>query len=956
MKRLQLLTTCAALTALLATAHPAHAQAPSQNGYYRFPALHGDQLAFASEGDVWQVSASGGQARRITTHADDESQVRISPDGRTLAFVASYNGAPDVYVMPIGGGAPRQVTFETGRVWLHGFSQTGEIIYSTDNVPGPTVTRNVRLLDINSGKARTLPLADANEASVDEAGQYVYFTRFGLKVTGDNARNYRGGAKTQFWRWALGSTQEAVRMDQNLPCNVSQPVASGGKIYVICDAGGTANLWSINPDGSGAQQLTRHSDYDVRSFSLHQGRIVYQHGADLRLLDLAKGTDAVIPVTLASDFEQRQTRWLRNASRFAETALASLDARKVVLTARGQIAVAAPGSVRRVTIDTPDQSRARSALLSRDGKTVYALIDKDGTSAVWAFPADGSPGGKQLAAPTQDHLWRLSLSPDGKSLALSDKGSKLWLIDTTSGQAREIDQAVQGGDNAHDDLSWSPDSRYLAFAGARSERDRNRAQIVLIDRETGQKALVTSDKYDSGAPAFSPDGQWLYFLSDRTFNPSPSSPWGDRNMGPAFNKRTKIYAVSLTGKGRFAFQPADELAPEPKTPDAKPADAAKAEDKKPVATGKTPAEAPKVANTVVWEGLAERLYEVPLPAGNYNRLEVGPERLYVLDTDDSQPFVRNLRIAELTAVAPKFETLFPAVNGFDLTADGKRLMVVKSMGEGQIYLMDAMARRPEDLSRFTVRLSDWGLEVKPADEWRQMFHDAWRMHRQFAYDSTMRGVDWNAVRSKYAPLVDRVNSRQELDDLLAQMIAEFGLLHSQIRVADQRTDIETAPVARLGAVFSATDTGLKIERIYRGEAETPSDRGPLERAAIKILVGDVLTRVNGQPVRTDGDLNQALREQSGQQVLIELMRDGKPLKTVVTPVAQSRESQLRYNDWVIRTREAVNKASQGRIGYVHLFAMGATDVASFAREFYANYDREGLIIDVRRNRGGNIDS
>ncbi len=920
-------------------------------GYYRFPALGGDRVVFTAEGDLWSVPLAGGLARRLTSHPAEESQAAISADGSLLAFVAAYDGVPDVYVMPLAGGAPRRLSFDGGRVFVQGFHPDGSVVYATENVIGPTLSRVLRAVDPATGATREIPLADANESSFDGDGRTLWFTRFGLHMSADNAREYRGGAMAQLWRWSVDGDAEAQRIAADLDANLSRPMWWNGRLYALGDADGVANLWSMAADGSDRRALTRHVEFEVRTPSLGDGRIVYQHGADLRVFDLASAEDRLVPITLGSDFEQRRERFLRRPLAFVGSLELSAAGDRVAVAARGRAALAGVGPIRRIEIATPATARVRHPVLSPDGKTVHAIVDQDGRSEVWRFPADGSSGGTALTRDGEVHRWRLYPSPDGRWLAHDDKQGRLWLLDLRDGSNRMLDESEHARDDAYESVVWSVDSRHIA--AARPDTTRQRSQIVLIALNGAKPAVLSSDRYDSYAPRFSRDGQWLYFLSDRTFQAPASGPWGDRNTGAGFDRRTRVYALALQSGSRFPFQPRNELqAATPDAPTPPSGDAPKAGSK-----GAPPLPA------VEFDGLAARLYEVPLAAGNYSALAVDDERLYLLDRDaapDAKPVLKTLAI---NADAPQPEVFSPDVQSFALSADARKLLLVKPGTDpqapqlpGEIFIVDAGAKAPADVSKLQVRLADWNLAIDPVAEWQQMFDDAWRMHRQFSFDPAMRGQDWDAVRARYAPLLARVTDRAELDDLLAQMSAEHGILHSQVRGGELRADPESVAAAALGATYSALADGVRIERIYRTEAELPSERGPLEQPGVDVREGDVLLAIDGKPVRNGGDIANALRQRAGQQVLLTLRRANAPLKAVVVPVPLERDALLRYGDWVHATRARVEAAGEGRIGYLHLRAMGGADMASFVREFYAHYDREGLIIDVRRNRGGNIDS
>ncbi len=932
---------CAAIAALgmVTVAHGAE----TTPGYFRFPALHGDTVVFTAEGDLWSVPLSGGVARRLTTHPGEESQAAISPDGRHVAFIGAYDSVPEVYVMPLAGGEPRRLSFDTARANVVGWTPAGEVLFSTEGTVGPSWRRVLRAADPDGKTQRELPLADANEASFDADGKTLWFTRFGLHITGDFARDYRGGAMAQMYRYALDGQAEATRIATDLDANLRRPMWWNGKLYAVSDADGHDNLWEMATDGSARRALTHYRDWDVRGAALDRGRIVFQLGADLHVLDVADGSDRVIPITLVSDFEQRRERQLAKPMAFLTDATLSASGDRVVLSTRGRVALAGTGPMRRVDVAIPEHGRARAAVLSNDGQQVFAIVHRDDGNEIWSLPADGSPGGKALTDDGDTQRWRLYPSPDGRFLASDDKSARLWLIDTRNGERRVIDSTSHGGDDAYASVTWSPDSRWLVVSRADTARGAN--QLLLIDTRSNTRRVLTSDRYDAARASFSPDGRWLYFLSDRNFQVATPSPWGDRNMGPFFDKRTRVYALALQTDSRFPFLPDNELSvvkakPEASKPDDK-------NDKK----SATP--------EIVLDGLAERLYEVPVAPGNYRGLAVDNERLYLLAAEASNEIKPRLLTLAIGKEGAQPEVFMTDVQGFSLSDDRKKLLVGKATPEGlgDLLLFDAAAKPPADLSKAVVRLGDWRPRINPVEEWRQMFDDAWRMHRLFAFDAAMRGRDWPAVRARLRPLVDRVTDRAELDDLLSQMSADHGALHSQVRGAEYRADPDTAVPATLGASYETTRDGVRIAHIYRTEAELPSERGPLQQAGVDAREGDVLVAINGAPVRGPGDIAHALYNQVGQQVLLTLRRgSAAPHRTVVTPIPIDRDATLRYGDWVQTTRETVTRVGEGRIGYLHLRAMGAADIATFAREFYANFDREGLIIDVRRNRGGNIDS
>lgn len=951
-------------------------QAAAADPYFRFPAIRGDTIVFTAEGDLWRTPLAGGKATRLTTHPSSETQAAISHDGKLVAFAASYEGAQEAYVMPIEGGLPKRITFENGGVTVLGWTAQGEVLVSTENSVGPAKHRIVAALDPVKMTRRVLPLADANDAVLSDDGRSVFFTRMGLSMTNDNVKGYRGGAHAQLWRYELGAKDEATRLFADDEANNRRAMWWQGRIYFISDAGGADNIWSALPDGSDRKVHTGHTEWDVRTASLGDGRIAYQLGADLRVFDIASGSDALVKASLVSDFDQQRTRRVRSPL----AALTDIDvankAQRIVLTARGKVTIAGTGSYRRVEIAVPEGARARSAVFSHDDKWVYAFVDTTGENEIWRYAADGSGQGERLTFDGASHRSGIYPSPDGRWLAHTDKKGRTWLLDLQARTNVIIDDAMQVGADSPDQVVWSPDSRNLAFVRVGSSEQRN--QIGMLNLASKKLSFVTTDRYTADSPVFSPDGKWLYFLSARHFNVANSGPWGDRNMGPVFDRRVGVFALALQPGVRFPFKPEDELTkPEEQSPEAAARTAVQAPGKDEAdksaavaaaaaavdAADTKGAKKPTPTPAIDYAGLRERLYEVPVAPGNYRSLAVDDKRLYILESDNGRNGV--LKTLEISRSSPQPQVFASNVRQFGLSTDRKHVFYrsFHASGPGEMLIVAAGAKAPADLSKAKVQIGDWAVRSNPRLEWKQMFNDAWRMHRDFLYDANMRGIDWAAVRTRYAPLVERVTDRAELNDVLGMMVGELGALHSQIVPGDVRRATGEGVPASLGAVFTRVDEGFRVDRVYRSEPELPSERGPLAAPDVDVKEGDIITAVNGKSLRDARDIADLLLDQADKQVLLNVKSAAKgakgndrPRAVIVTPVSMARHASLRYADWEQGRAQQVEQASKGRIGYLHLRAMVARDINAFARDFYANINKEGLIIDVRRNNGGNIDS
>ncbi|MCU8086035.1 S41 family peptidase [Shewanella sp. SM21] len=908
------------------------ADAVSNHGYYRAPALHDQTLVFTAEGDLWTQTLGQKAATRLTSLPAEELGATISADGKWVAYVANYEGASEVYVIPITGGVAKRVSFENSRVRVQGWTAKGEILYSTDTGFGPANNWILRSVDPQTLTTTDLPLADAVEGVIDDRNEYVYFTRFGLQVTGDNAKVYRGGAKGELWRFKLGSKTEAQLLSGQHDGSVRQPMLWQDRLYFISDSDGNDNLWSMALDGSDAKQLTQFKDWQVRGARMDQGKVVFQLGADIHVFDIAAAKDSLLNIELISDFAERREHWVTEPMDYASSTNLAPAGDKVVITARSHVAIAGIDGSRLVQVALPGTYRVREAVLSQDGKSVYAISDMTGQQEIWQFPADGSSGAKQLTKDGHTLRMSLNLSSDGRFIAHDDNDGNVWLLDLKKNTNQKI---ITNGEGLgpYADIRWSSDSRFIALT--KSEIGKQRPQIVLYSVDENKAETLTSDKYESYSPTFSSDGQWLYFLSNRQFSATPSSPWGDRNMGPVFDKRSQIFAIALVKNAKFPFSKPNELESNQ--------------------VEKTDAKDKPSPVKIDWAGISQRLWQVPVDSGNYSKLRVVDDRLYLLDQAIGDDVAPNLMTIKFDRLSPKVEVFAEDVGQYEVAADGKKLMLRKHSNEKSLLIVDG-GDKLGDTDNAKVQTEQWQLVISPQLEWQQMFEDAWLMHRESFFDKKMRGLDWQATKAKYQPLLDRLTDRNELNDIFMQMMGELDSLHSQVRGGDIPQDPDAAKSASLGARLQQTADGVKIAHIYSNDPELPANASPLNRIEVDAKEGDMLLAINGTPVVNVADVTRLLRNQQDKQVLLQLKRGSQTHKTIVMPVSAVVDSQLRYLDWVSHNAAVVEDASQGKMGYLHLYAMGGGDIESFAREFYANYDKEGLIIDVRRNRGGNIDS
>lgn len=897
--------------------------AAGTKGFYRFPAVSGNTIVFAAEGDLWTVPRSGGLAHRLTSHASEETDPAISPDGKTLAFTARYEGPAALYTMPIAGGAPTRWTYDGDAAIATTWTPDGKLVYRSTQYAGIPKSEMVQL-DLSNGERTRVPLAGASEGSYDASGRTVYFARPGFH--GNVTKRYTGGTARQIWKYTAGSPEAVQLTGKDYAGESHSPMWYNGRVYFVTDRDGQMNIWSMKEDGTDRRQITRHEGWDVRDPSLGNGHIVYQLKADLWDLDIQSGQTRMIDISLATDLDQLRDNWVKDPLTYLSAAHISPDGDRVVLTSRGKVFVAPVKSGRFVRATRKDSVRYSQAVFSSDGKTLLALSDETGEQEWVRLPADGI--GKEQALTKRSRILRFagSPSPDGKSLAWTDNNRDLWVMNTASGEMKKVSDNREGVGA----VAWSPDGRWLAYE---INALNSFQQIRIYSLESGQSVNLTSDRTNSSSPAWDPKGDFIYFLSDRNLRSLVGAPWGNRRPEPYFDKAIEIYQVSLRRGIRSPFLPNDELYKNPSTP-SRPDTASK-----PV--------------LIDLDGLAQRIRRVPIASGNYGALAVNGEALFFTSRGSGAGAKNDLMALKVSNDASEPVVVVDDIRSFEISGNGRKLLVRKGQG---FHVIDARAAKVGNLADSRVDLSGWTFDIDVRDDFRQIFVDAWRLERDWFYDPNMHGVDYQAALDKYLPLVSRITTRAELSDLIGWAVGELSALHTSVGGGDIRRGDDQIQVASLGARLFRDQSkgGYRIDYIYRNDPEYPAERSPLADPDHGVKAGDIITAVNGQETLGARDIGELLRNQIGKQVRLTIASGGSSRDIIVVPAGN--ESNLRYTDWEYTRRLRTEEESKGQIGYVHLRAMGTSDINQFYRDFTPIFDKQGLILDMRQNRGGNIDS
>ncbi|MBV6522496.1 MAG: Tricorn protease [Gemmatimonadaceae bacterium] len=898
-------------------------------GFYRFPAVSHETVVFAAEGDLWSVPRKGGLAHRLTSHAAEETDPTISPDGKTLAFTGRYEGPAALYTVPLSGGTPTRWTFDGDQSIATSWTPDGKLVYRTTHYSGIPKSAMVQL-DIATGSRTLIPLAGASEGSYDASGRTLYFSRPGFH--GNVTKRYTGGTARQIWKFTAGAA-EAVQLTGNDYAGESHsPMWYGGRVYFVTDKDGQMNIWSMKEDGTDRRQITHHLGWDVRDPSLGDGHIVYQLQADLWDLDIATGQTRTVDITLASDLDQLRDNWVKDPMTYLTSAHLSPDGDRVVLTSRGRVFVAPVKGGRFVRATRKDSVRYRDAVFGADGTSLLALSDETGELEWVRLPANGVGPDQPLTR--RGSILRFSgyPSPDGKWLAWDDNNRDLWVMNVASGEMKKISENRQGIGS----IAWSPDGRWLAFQMTALNSFQ---QIKLYGIESGRSVALTSDRTNSTSPAWDPKGDFIYFLSDRNLRTLVGAPWGNRRPEPYFDKEIELYQVALRAGLRSPFLADDEL-------------------HKPVAATPSPAPSTRGDSSVKpvsidLDGLPLRIRRVPIASGNYNTLLINTEAIFLTSRGSGADAKTDLVALKIGNDKPEAIVVADDIRSAELSANGKKLLVRKG---NALHVMDARAAKVANIADSRLDLSDWSFDIDVRDDFRQIFIDAWRLERDWFYDPGMHGVDYQAALDKYAPLVKRITTRAELSDLIGWAVGELSALHTSVGGGDLRRGEDQIQVASLGARLfrDSARSGYRIDYIYQSDPDYPAERSPLADPDLGVKAGDVIIAVNGQRTIEARDVGQLLRNQVGKQVLLTLATATGNRDIVVQPVGN--EQNLRYADWEYTRRLETEKKGDGRIAYLHLRAMGGNDINQFYREFTPVFDKQGLILDMRQNRGGNIDS
>ncbi|RYY58134.1 MAG: protease [Chitinophagaceae bacterium] len=904
-----------------------------QKGYYRMPSISGNTIVFVAEGDLWKYNLSAKTTARLTTHAGLEDMPFLSPDGKQLVFSGQYEGPSELYLMSVDGGIPKRLTYDLGATsQATGWTSDNKIIISS-SVESSIPSLQLSILDPVTLSRQPIPLWQASFGSTDNNGT-LYFTRFPNQ--GSKTKRYKGGFIEQVWKF--DGKNEAVNLTADFDGTSTNPVFYKDRVYFLSDRDGTMNLWSMNASGKDLVQHTQSKAWDLQNPSISNGQVVYQKGADLWLYNIETKKEQLLDITLLSDFDQRKPKWVRGPVSGITDAAISPNGAYAAIISRGRVFVSPAKSDRWVEPVRKSGIRFKDAQFINN-KTLAVLSDASGEYEVWKMSADGSDTAVQVTRNSKVLINMYAVSPDEKLIAYKDKNETFHVAEVSSGKIIYKLDSLPG---SIEEFSWSPDNRFLAYTEA---LENTNLRISVLDRSTWKSTPITTDRLNSYQPSWTADSSWVYFVSERHLVSTVTSPWGSRAPEPYYTQTKHLYALALDSTAKFPFLATDSwLNDTTFTRDnTKPADTKKPKKEKP---------APR---TYDWTAISKRIYTVPTKNANIDNSAIANGYLYWTESGldpDAPSKLFALKMEESKTYEPT--EVASGVVGVQAAADGKKLILF--LKNRTIAIVDANGAKA-DLGKAGLNLSNWAFLLDPQEEWKEMFNDAWRMMRDYFYDRDMHQVDWAATKKQYEPLLERLTDRFELDDILGQMVGELSALHHFVGGGDKRRSPDMIQTGFLGATLSKTGKGIRIDHIYQSDPDFPDNNSPLRQAGLRIHEGDIITAVNNVKVDEVADLSMLLANKVNVPVKLDLSdAAGKAYQQVVSPISQNDAFTLRYEEWEYMNRLKVDTMSNNKIGYIHLKAMTGNDIDDFVKQYYPIFNREGLVLDVRMNNGGNIDS
>jgi len=914
----------------------------------RYMDVSDSQIVFVYGGDIWVVDKNGGTALSVTSSPGEESWPRFSPDGKSIAFTAQYNGNSDVFVMPVTGGIPTRVTFNAFSDRLIDWHPDGKkLLFASSREMGARGLSEFFMVEKDGGFPEKIPVPYGELASFSPDGKKLAYI---TKITENYPfKRYRGGLTSDIIIYDF-EKQATERITEN-KANDGKPVWAGNKIYFLSDRGKNMrlNIWEYDTNSKAKKQVTFFEDFDISFISGGPEEIVFEMGGDLYLMDLVSQNYRKTDINVVSDLsvEMQQSK---DVSKSIANATASPGGKRVVFEARGELfnVPAEEGFTWNMTQSSGafDQSPAWSP----NGKTVAYWSDKSGEYELYLQDSEGKEEAEKLTNRKKGFGYTPYWSPDSKKIAFIDETNTIFIIDIESADVTEAGNTrwnIGHGSRYGYPVTWSPDSKWIAFTKG---LDNSNGAIFVFNIEEEESHQVTSGFYDDNFPVFSTDGKYLFYLTKRNMDAAYSS-LGDGTW--IYPNSTQIAAISLTKDAASLLAAKnDEVEIKEEEKDKKENEAdnkeEEKEDDKNNDEDKKEEEETKVE--IDFENAEARLEILPPKAGNISMLIPFEGKLVYLRRPNTGSGERSSSLHFFDFKEREDKEIMDNVSRAAATADGKAI-IVSSQGKYGI-IQPAPGQKVEK----PIPTDELVMELVPKEEWKQIFMDTWRRHRDFFYDPNMHGLDWKALRDRYGKLLDDARTRWDVTNLQLNLAAELSAGHTYAGGGDT----ESAPSRTngfLGINWELNDGKYRIKEIVKPATWDTEVRSPFDKPGVEIEEGDYILSVNNVEITPEKDPYAAFEGLSGKTVSLEISKTGKKedaKKVVIKCLSPGEENRLRYLAWIENNRKMVDELSDGQLGYIYMSNTSARGQLELVRMFYGQLDKKGFIIDERFNGGGQL--
>ncbi|MBI44782.1 MAG: peptidase [Candidatus Marinimicrobia bacterium] len=903
-------------------------------GYYRFPTIHGNQIAFISEDDIWTISNNSSTAIRLTNNIGQISSPSFSPDGKWIAYVGREDGNTEIYIMPSSGGISKRLTFDGAFISkIATWKNNNEIVYASDLKQAFSRISDLRIINIKGGESKALNYGVASNIAYSKN-----FTVLG-RNTQDPARwkRYKGGTAGELWidKKNTGDFTKLININGNMAC----PMVINDKIYFLSDHDGICNIYSCNQNGKNLKQHTFHKNYYARNASTDGTSIVYHSGADLYSYNIKSDIDKKIDIIYNSGFIKK-SRKFDSAFHYLENISTNSKGNISTVVTRGKLFSMGNWEGPVIQLGKTQGVRYGYSTFLTDDKTLLTCSDDGGEERLETYNILNSKRLKVLKSKIGRPI-SLKKSPKQDQIAIVNHQHKLLLIDLKKDSVKVIDHSS----NHVMQCNWSPDGNYIAYTCSKTSR----VSIIKIYDLTNKKSHDVTDPINSDySPVFDNTGSYLAFTSKRTFNPVYDSIQFDLN----FTCSEKPYIIALNKNIKSPFIKQIQLNEE----------SSKKKD-----TKKKKEKAVKVK--IDFKGIKNRIMQIPVRESILgSSIGFFDNKLYYLNwpvegsrTDgwydlDGQS-KGTIKYYDLNELEEKI--YLSNVSGFNIDNRNGKITIssnknIRILDVKTPVAKDLLAKPDANKKTGLIDFQRIRLNIDINQEWHQMYREAWRLQRDFFWVPDMSKINWEKVYNRYKSLVDRAGSRSEFSDIVWEMQGELGTSHCYEFGGDYIPG-RYYSIGMLGASFKYKDVakGYAIESIAKGDL-WDSKQSPLYSPGLNVKEGDILKEINNVKLTKKITPNELLVNQVNKDIQLSIQPKGtKKINKVLTRTIH-HEGHLHYRDWVEKNREYVHKKSKNKIGYVHIPDMGADGYAEFHRYFLAEIVYDGLIVDVRYNGGGHV--